>query len=100
MTDRIPEEDLKRARRKLARRVGACIVAAMAEYDFNFTQIASRINKTEKEISAWMTKLFDGDGSGAMLDHVSDILLAMGCELDISTALRPVPPSPQESASE
>lgn len=80
--DPIPKEELAKAARKFARKIAAAIVRCMAEEDFNYTQIAARLGKTEREISNWMQRLLDGDGSGAQLDHVSDILLAMGCELE------------------
>lgn len=88
----IHAEALAFARRRMARKIAAAIVGAMAECDFNFTQIAARLGKTEKDISAWMSRLFDGDGSGAQMDHLSDILLAMGCELDFQiVAAKPIP---------
>lgn len=98
--DRITDEQFAWARRRMARKIASAIVSAMAECDFNFTQIAARIGKTEKDISGWMAKLFDGDGSGAQLDHVSDILLAMGCELDWKVvAAVPIPFRPVATAT-
>ena len=92
--DAIPKEELAAACRKMARRIAAAIVQCMAETDFNFTQIAARIGKTEKDIKTWMDRLFDGDGGEASLDHVSDILLAMGAELDFAVnriQAKPIP---------
>lgn len=80
--DVIPKETLQWAQRRFARKIAAAVIQAMAETDCNFTQMAARIGRTEKEITGWIAKLMDGDGSGTMLDHVSDMLLAMGCELD------------------
>lgn len=88
----IPEEALAFARRRMARKMAAAIVLAMAETDYSFAQIGPRVGRTEAQISDWMRKLFDGDGSGAALDHVSDILVAMACELDFHLiAAKPIP---------
>ena len=87
--DIIPEERLRWARRRFARKLAAAIIHTMAETDYNFTQIAARIGRTEKEISSAVYRLLDGDGSCMMMDFVSDIFLAMGCELDWS--VKPIP---------
>lgn len=98
----IPKEELARAARKLARKIAAAIIRTMAETDYNYTQIAARIGKTERDIANWMQRLIDGDGSGAMLDHVSDILLAMGCELDwhVVRAVPILPPRDHEGSQQ
>jgi hypothetical protein len=54
----------------------------MAHEDASYADIARRVGRREDEIEKWMGRLIAGDGSGATLDFISDMLIAMGFEID------------------
>lgn len=78
----IPLDDLKRARRKLCRRIAACLVSAMAETDTGFEQIAGRLSVSEEVVRRWFNRMLDGTATD--LNTVSDLSYAMDCEFTFS----------------
>jgi hypothetical protein len=92
MTDQqsnpISREILDAAVRRLCRSMASAIVQAMADTDTSLTAIAFRIRQKESTVRDWLQKLIDGECSGPTLHNISDILLAMGCELDFSVRPR------------
>jgi len=78
----IPKEVLERARRVLCRRMGACVVSAMADTDTDFATIAARLSTSERVVSGWLDTLISG--SAISLDKISDLLFAMGAEMEFS----------------
>jgi hypothetical protein len=86
MTQRIPDADLLRARRKMCRQIAAAIIGAMADEDMGFDQVAARLDVPETAVRRWMKQMIDGTSHD--LDAVSDMTLAMGCEMVFSLPAR------------
>lgn len=78
-TTTMPRELLRKARRKLCRRVGAAIVERMAETDTSFTVMAARLGRREKQVRGWLMRLLDG--RSVKLNVIADMCTSMGCEL-------------------
>jgi hypothetical protein len=68
----------------MCRSLAAVIVQAMADTDTNFTTMAFRIGQKESTVRRWLEKLIDGEDDGLALNNLSDMTLAMGCEIDFS----------------
>lgn len=81
----IPREILEAARRRLSRRLAACVALAMAEEDFNKAQIAARLGVSEAHVIAWIDELLEGTADS--FGPIGGMLAAMGRELNF----RPIP---------
>lgn len=76
------DEQLLRARRLLTRRVAAALMAAMAETDSSFEQMAHRLGmKSDVLLRSWFHSLVDGDSKNVPLDVISDMFLGCGVQL-------------------
>lgn len=94
--ERIPEEVLERAARRLCRRIASVLVRCMAESDMNFADIGQRLNKSESSVRRWMNSLIDG--TAKELRIMSDMAVAMGVEIEFSvTPLEELSPRPADA---
>lgn len=95
-----PKEQIRAAVRRFRRSAAAGIVAAMAETDTSFSVMAFRMSRREKTVRRWLMNLADGRRADKKdcLRYIADMATALDCRVEFS--LRPLPPSPQESASE
>ncbi len=90
-TERIPQEVIEAARRRLKRRVAAMIIRAMADEDCSFEVIAERLGDDPLRLRLFVHELIEGRGNS--LNEVSDLCLAMGVEPQFSiTRLSPQAP--------
>lgn len=99
--DRIPQEKLEAARRRLKRRIAAQIIWAMAEEDVTFEDIDARLGTDGsfgRDTRQYVHDLIEG--RGAALDPVSDLCLAIGREPIVTIRKIPAEPAvkPEESA--
>jgi len=78
----IRRETLEAARRRLSRRLAACVALAMAEEDFTKAQIASRLDVSEASVIAWIDELLEGTAHS--FGPIGGMLAAMGRELQFS----------------
>lgn len=85
----LPRAIIEATRRRLSRRLAACVASAMAEEDFSKAQIAERLNVAEANVTAWLDDLLAGTAS--QLGPVCGMLAAMGRELTFG--LPPIPES-------
>ena len=80
----VSDHHLLAGRRRLARRIAAAVVTAMAETDTSFEQMAERLGmRTDTLLRSWFFTLADG-GTDVALSQVSDLFLGCGCELTLS----------------
>ncbi len=94
----LAETNMARARRKLKKRIAAAIINAMAETDADYAFIAKRLRDKPAKIEAWITGLITGRTKD--LDEVSDLLLAMNCELEFGLRRYQEPRRPTEEQSQ
>lgn len=100
MSNRLPAltKELEKGRRKIARRVAAQLVLAMAETDSDYAFIGMRIEQDPREIERWLMGLVSGQTKD--LDTLSDLLLAMGLEFEFSLRRYAEPMRPGEQVTE
>ena len=80
----VSDHHLLAARRRLARRIAAAVVTAMAETDTSFEQMAQRLGmRTDTLLRSWLFTLADGSTDVAFC-RVSDLFLGCGCERTLS----------------
>lgn len=72
--------DMNAARRKMYRRMAACIISAMAETDADYDFIATRLEVNTSKVKSWIDAFIAGTGADKAMNEFSDLLLAMGCE--------------------
>lgn len=82
MSEPIPSETMKAARRRLCRTIAAVIVKAMADTDTSFTLMAHRLGKKEKTVRRWISRLIDGGSKGVGLREIAEMTFACGVELE------------------
>jgi hypothetical protein len=72
--------DMAKHRRKTKKKIAVALITAMAETDGDYAFIAKRLGETPENIKQWIVGLIDGETRA--MDEVSDLLLALGCELN------------------
>jgi hypothetical protein len=95
---RVTELDMARARRKMKKRIAAAIITAMAETDADYEFIGKRLTMKPAKIEKIIMDFIAGADSD--IDQVSDLLLAMGCELTFQLRRYEEPTQPQQAEPE
>ena len=80
-TDRIPQEALDAAHRKLCRMVASVIIRAMAEADVSFAQMDERLGKPLGFSKAYVNKLVNPSPKLKELREISDLATALDAEI-------------------
>lgn len=95
--ERIPQEVLDRAHRRLARQIAATLLVAMAETDVGFDEIARRLGEPPSSTRRWFNRMASGDG-GAGLCMIAAMATALDCQIHVSihsfSQANPDPPLP------
>jgi predicted DNA-binding protein len=76
----IPKHAIEAARRKIKRRVASVLIRCMAEEDMGFEQIANRLDQPTETVRKWVYDLAEGIGKD--MNEMSDLALAMDCEIE------------------
>lgn len=98
MNERIPQEVLDRAHRRLSRGIAATIVRVMADTDTSIEELAVRLGKPADKVKSWLDRMIQGKQKS--LDQISDMLIAMGCELIWAIERRPQEPTTEPATTE
>jgi len=93
----VSDQRLLAARRRLARRIAAAVVTAMAETDTSFEEMAQRLGmRTDIPLRNGLATLVDG-GTRIPFDHISDLMT--GCGYELTFGLRASHPIQGEEAT-
>jgi len=87
MSERMPQEKLDAAHRKLCRQIGAELIRCMSDTDTSVEMIAIRLGITASKVWEMLHAFIDGTATN--LDWVSDLAFSMGAEFDME--FHPVP---------
>ena len=81
MTEKIPQETLNKYRLRTRRRIAAALTAALADSDLSLTVLMERLGERPLWFTDFVNQLMIGETDDDDLDTISDIMLALGCEL-------------------
>ncbi len=90
----IPQEELKAAREKLCRRIGAVIAYAIAQTNTSPDLIDTCLGKSPGYTLRFVRNRLKGKDT--TLAPIAEILFAMGCELKFTLAIAPTNPDPED----
>lgn len=77
----IPKEVLNKAHRKLLKKLAVLIIQCMEEADISFETIETRLGWPEGRAQEELMLMISGESN--LLREVSDLAVAMDCEIDI-----------------
>ena len=94
MAEPLPQEAIDAARLRLKRKIASVIMYAMAESGLSVEQLEHRIRRPQGFTWRFLRGLMKGTNSA--LNDISDLLLAMDCELEMNLRTLELP-EPSES---
>lgn len=80
---------VEQARRRLARRVAAVLIQAMAETDKSVEDVARALEVKPERIQHRLNRLIEGDGANDQIDFIADF--AFACGVDLRFSIVPLP---------
>jgi hypothetical protein len=94
-------EELEKARSHFCRQIAACWLDAMAYRKLDLAAIAERIGASEPVLNHALHELVDGRSEAVTIEMLSDIMSAMGMQIELKLTKRvfiqPIEEPPSEA---